>query len=514
MLLGSAVEAFGQVGGDPFARAFREEPGQTGLLNDEGAADIAAEHGHRTRRAQRLTYDVGEVSACALAAVAQGQQGVFQPLHQQVFVQRRLVLEVGLRRALLGPEQGWLRDVQVTALDQLRHLPVEERQQQRADVGAVDVSVGHDYDLVVAQLLGVEFLLADPRTQRRDQRPDLLTAEHLVEARALDVEDLAAQRQDRLKLPVPALLGGPAGRVTLDEEQLGDIGVARLAVGELAGQRVDIQPPLLPRQFTRLTGGFAGGGGLTDLLHDAAGFLRVLFEPALEFFVHHALDHRPDFGGNQLILGLRGEFRVRHLDRQHTGQALARIVAGQRDLFLFRDPGLVGVAVDLPGQGTAEPGEVGAAVALRDVVGEAKRVFVEGVGPLHRHFDGDAVFAGGHQDRFGYQRLLRLIEVGDIGCEPALVKQVGFDRLFRALVGQDDAHPGIQERQLAQTRFEGVVAEIGLGKGVFGRPKANTGAALVAGNLTGHRQRVEGLAVGEGHLVLLAIAPDRQLQTG
>ena len=36
-------------------------------------------------------------------------------------------------------------------------------------------------------------------------------AQHLVEARALDVEDLAAQRQDRLEFAVAALLGRAAG---------------------------------------------------------------------------------------------------------------------------------------------------------------------------------------------------------------------------------------------------------------------------------------------------------------
>ena len=35
--------------------------------------------------------------------------------------------------------------------------------------------------------------------------------QHLVEARALDVEDLAAQRQHRLEFAVAALLGGAAG---------------------------------------------------------------------------------------------------------------------------------------------------------------------------------------------------------------------------------------------------------------------------------------------------------------
>jgi hypothetical protein len=67
-----------------------------------------------------------------------------------------------------------LGDIEVAALDQLRHLPVEEGQQQRADVGAVDVGVGHDDDLVVAQLLDVEVVAADAGAERRDQRADLV----------------------------------------------------------------------------------------------------------------------------------------------------------------------------------------------------------------------------------------------------------------------------------------------------------------------------------------------------
>ena len=60
--------------------------------------------------------------------------------------------------------------------------------------------------------------------------------QHLVEARPLDVQDLAAQRQDRLVLAVAALLGRAAGGVALDDEQLGLGGIALLAVGELARQ--------------------------------------------------------------------------------------------------------------------------------------------------------------------------------------------------------------------------------------------------------------------------------------
>src|SRR3546814_11162328 len=70
----------------------------------------------------------------------------------QINVESRVVLEVDLRLALLDLVQRRQADVDVAALDQLRHLPVEEGQQQGADVGAVDVGVGHDDDAVVAQL--------------------------------------------------------------------------------------------------------------------------------------------------------------------------------------------------------------------------------------------------------------------------------------------------------------------------------------------------------------------------
>src|SRR3546814_19737558 len=84
---------------------------------------------------------------------------------------------------------------------------------------AVDVCVGHAHDLVIAQLFEVE-LIADSRPERLDQRADFLRRDDAVEARALDVQDLALQRQDRLNLAVAALLRRSACRVTLDKEKL------------------------------------------------------------------------------------------------------------------------------------------------------------------------------------------------------------------------------------------------------------------------------------------------------
>src|SRR3546814_8724033 len=106
------------------------------------------------------------------------------------------------------------------------------------DVTAVDIGVGHDDDPVIADLRDVELLGADAGAERRDQRADLLAGQHLVEAGPLDVQDLAAQRQDRLRLAVPSLLRRAAGAVALDQEQLGLRRVALLAVGHLAGEEI------------------------------------------------------------------------------------------------------------------------------------------------------------------------------------------------------------------------------------------------------------------------------------
>src|SRR3546814_4998915 len=82
----------------------------------------------------------------------------------------------------------------MAVLDDLGHLAIEEGQEQRADMRAVDVGVGHDDDLVIAQLVDREFV-ADAGAERLDQRSHLLRRDDAVEARALDVQYLALQRR-------------------------------------------------------------------------------------------------------------------------------------------------------------------------------------------------------------------------------------------------------------------------------------------------------------------------------
>ena len=201
------------------------------------------------------------------------------------------------------------------------------------------------------------------------------------------------------------------------------------------------------------------------------------------------------------------------LDRQHRGQALAAIVAGEIDLFLAGAAHGLGIAGDLAGQRAAEAGQMRAAVALRDVVGEAEHGLVIAVVPGHRAFDRDAVALGLDHDRRRNQRVLVAVEIFDELLDAALVAHLLalLDRV--AHVGQHDGDAGVEERELAQPVLQRGEIELGHGEGLLRGQERHLGAALVAG-VAGDRERSDRIAVAELHGVFLAVAPDRQLEPG
>jgi hypothetical protein len=102
----------------------------------------------------------------------------------------------------------------------------------------------------------------DAGAERGDDRLDLGVGQHLVDARLLDVEDLAADRQDRLDPRVAALLGRATRGVALHDEDLALDRVGRLAVGQLAGQTTAAEQTLaVAGQVARLAGRDPSGRG-------------------------------------------------------------------------------------------------------------------------------------------------------------------------------------------------------------------------------------------------------------
>jgi hypothetical protein len=228
--IGRGVVGCGRIAGD----ARRQHAGDGGLLDDLAIVAAVQAVQQVANDARFLDHPL-QVRSGAFGAVRSLDHHFIETGADQVILERALVLQILLGLAAVHLVERRLRDIEVAALDQFRHLPVEECQQQRADMGAVHVRVRHDDDLVIAQLVGVEFLAPDAGAERGDQRPDFLTAQHLVETRALDIQDLAAQRQHGLEFAVTALLGGAAGGIALDDEELGLGRIALLAIGELAG---------------------------------------------------------------------------------------------------------------------------------------------------------------------------------------------------------------------------------------------------------------------------------------
>ena len=178
-------------------------------------------------------------------------------------------------------------------------------------------------------------------------------------------------------------------------------GIALLAIGELAGKRRDIERALAPRELARLARGFARGCGFDHLRDDRPCFRGMLLEPGAQLLVHQVLDHRPHFGGDELVLGLGGELRVRHLDGEHAGQRLARVIARQLHLLLLGDAAVIGIVVDDAGERAAEARQMRAAVALGNVVGEAQHILVVAVVPPQGAVDRDAVPLAVDHDRLG-----------------------------------------------------------------------------------------------------------------
>ena len=256
----------------------------------------------------------------------------------------------------------------------------------------VDVCIGHDDDLVVARLGDVKVAAVtgtrrDAATDRGDQRLDGVTRERAVVAHALDVQNLAAQGQDRLDVSATAVLGRTACRVALYDKELGQLGIAHRAVGELAGQRRRLEQALAAGRLARLAGGVAGLASLLGLLDDLASGLGMLLQVIGKTVGHDLERERAHIGAAELGLGLALKLRIGQLDRNDGRKALAHIVAAQVGVLLLEQVLLAGVIVNHAGERGAETLEMHAALGGIDVVGKRHDVLAIAGIPLQRHLD-------------------------------------------------------------------------------------------------------------------------------
>src|SRR5262249_16713168 len=150
-----------------------------------------------------------------------------------------------------------------------------------ADVRAVDVGIGHDDDLVIAQLLEIEraftFAVTDACADGGDHGADFVVLKNFVEARFFDVNQFAADGQNRLEFAVAALLGGATGRVTFDDVEFGVFWIAIRAIGEFSGQTAASERALA-NGFAGFARGFTSAGSIETLINNALRHGRIRIE--------------------------------------------------------------------------------------------------------------------------------------------------------------------------------------------------------------------------------------------
>ncbi len=169
--------------------------------------------------------------------------------------------------------------------------------------------------------------VADAGADGRDHRLDFVVLEHLVEPRFLDVDQLAANRQDRLVTPVASLFGRAAGGIALDDVKFGQFRIALRTIGQFSRQTAAGQRAFADR-FTRFARRFACACRGQHFVENPARDRRILIEERHQPLVNHRVDDAVDLSVDQFHLGLRFEPRIRQLDAQDADQTFAHIVAG------------------------------------------------------------------------------------------------------------------------------------------------------------------------------------------
>ncbi len=252
--------------------------------------------------------------------------------------------------------------VDMAFFDQPGEVPHEQGAQQGGDVQTVRVRVGQDADFAKAQ--PGEIVAARLHPDRYRDVVHLLRAQHLGRVDLPGVQNLAAQRHDGLEVLVARLLGRTACRVTLDQKQLGALGVVGDAVGQLAGQRRPLGDlfahHLAPRPL-------AGLGGSDGQFGDGLAQRRVLVQPQAEGILDHPGDEGGALARGQPFLGLARELRIGQLYREDVADVVPDIVRSQLDAAWQQIAELAELAHRL-GQTGAQPVDMGATLGRRDEV--------------------------------------------------------------------------------------------------------------------------------------------------
>ncbi|ABA48493.1 conserved hypothetical protein [Burkholderia pseudomallei 1710b] len=508
---------------------------------------LALAHQHRHPRDRRLEVELAERDGHQAAGVgvhrrvpqllgahfAQALEAADRPLRfahavlaqlvedrlELAFVERvELLRRLLAARGRVDPEKRRPRDEHVAALDQLREMLEEQREQQHLNVRAVDIRIRQDADLAVTQVRHVDAVVRAVRIDADRHRDvvHLVVREQAIALGLPGVEHLAAQRQDRLVFLVAAHLRGAARRIALDEEQLVARDVLGLAVGQLAGQHRDagalLLLDLLARARARLR-------LLDHELGELLAVLDVLVEPQLERRARERRHELHRVAAVQALLDLPLELRIEHLRREHERHArehvlreqlhALRLQVVQLDEALHRlieavaQAGFMRAARGRRNQVHVRLAHERAFLAPRD---DPRRALALGERVVARAGIGEALALEKRNQQLAAVHLVEQVAAQAVVVFPALP-------LARLLVDEHDLDARQQHRLRAQEPLQLAERQIRRIEVFRIRPYGHPRAGLLLATARAlRRERLDDVAVGEAELRDPAVAPDGHVE--
>ena len=375
-------------------------------------------------------------------------------------------------------------------------------------MAAVDISIGHDNDLVIAELVHIE-LLPYSRAEREHKGIELVIAVYLVGAGLFDIEHLAPHGKYRLEAAVAPLYGRAGGAVALDDVYLAQGRVPLVAVLKLIGHLPALKTCLAPDGLLCLSRGLAGAVCHHCLFKDDLRRGGVLLKIHRELVVDDAVDKRSYICVAELLLRLSFKLRLRQLHGDNGGDTLSHVLAGDLVVPLYYVR-LDAVGVDDTGERGFEARLVHAALGRVYVVCEGDECFTVPVVILQRDLRDRVALRAGEVYHILMDGVFVIVEVGDEFAYAALVAELFPLLLPLALVAQGDGQPAVQKRLLAHARVQylivvdRVVEHLGVWLEADGRAALVRGAELC--------DMLHYIAAREFHAVALAVLAYLDLQ--
>ena len=266
------------------------------------------------------------------------------------------------------------------------HVTEEKRQQEGANVRAIDVRVAHEDDFAVADFRRVK-IVADAGADRRKNIADFFVLQNFMKTGLLDVQNFSFERKDRLESPIAPLLRAAARRISFHKIEFAMLGVVDGTVGKFSGKAATVECVLPACEVACFSCGFARLGGTETLLDNSFRIAGILVQPVGKFLPDDRFNDAFHFAVAELRFRLSFKLRLWYFHADHSRESFPEVVSGKSDLVLFHKIVLIPVIVERAGQRSAKSNKMCSPFVRVDVVDVRKNIFGILLVVLQRYFN-------------------------------------------------------------------------------------------------------------------------------